>query len=44
MKIRKLKETSEKRWTLSLKSPCQLDLDALNKSMHLTVYGRKKQE
>jgi len=39
-----LKETSEKRWTLSLKSPCQLDLDALNKSMHLTVYGRKKQE
>ena len=39
-----LKEDPDKRWTLSLKSPCKLDLDALNKSMHLTVYGRKKQE
>ena len=39
-----LKEDPDKSWTLSLKSPCKLDLDALNKSMHLTVYGRKKQE
>ena len=39
-----LKEGTDKPWTLSIKSPCKLDLDALNKSMHLTVYGRKKQE
>jgi hypothetical protein len=39
-----LKEDPDKRWTLNLKSPCKLDLDALNQSMHLTVYGRKKQE
>ncbi|MEE3423795.1 MAG: S8 family serine peptidase [Succinimonas sp.] len=39
-----LKEDPDKRWTLSLKSPCKLDLDALNQSMHLTVYGRNKQE
>ena len=39
-----LKEDSSKSWTLSFKSPCKLDLDALNKSAHLTVYGRKKQE
>ncbi|WP_406037049.1 S8 family serine peptidase [Succinimonas sp.] len=39
-----LKEDPDKHWTLSLKSPCKLDLDALNKSMNLTVYGRKKQE
>ena len=39
-----LKEDPDKHWTLNLKSPCKLDLDALNQSMHLTVYGRKKQE
>lgn len=39
-----LKEDPENPWTLSLKSPCKLDLAALNQSMHLTVYGRKKQE
>ena len=39
-----LKEDTEKPWSLSIKSPCKLDLDALNSSMHLTVYGRKKQE
>ncbi len=39
-----LKEGTDKPWTLSFKSPCKLDLDALNKNTHLTVYGRKKQE
>ena len=39
-----LKDDPENPWTLSLKSPCKLDLAALNQSMHLTVYGRKKQE
>ncbi|WP_019002399.1 S8 family serine peptidase [Succinimonas amylolytica] len=38
-----LKEDPEKHWTLSLKSPCRLDLDALNSSMQLMVYGRKEQ-
>ena len=38
-----LKEDPAKPWTLSFKSPCKLDLDALNQSAHLTVYGRKKQ-
>ena len=39
-----LKEGTDTPWTLSIKSPCKLDLDALNQSMHLTVYGRKNQE
>ncbi|WP_406037056.1 S8 family serine peptidase [Succinimonas sp.] len=39
-----LKEGTDKPWTLSFKSPCKLDLDALNQNTHLTVYGRKKQE
>ncbi|MEE3422162.1 MAG: S8 family serine peptidase [Succinimonas sp.] len=37
-----LKEDPDKKYHLSVKSPCQIDADKLNKTMHLTVYGRRK--
>ena len=37
-----LKEDPENKFRMSIKSPCQIDLDRLNKNMHLTVWGRRK--
>ena len=37
-----LKEDPEKKYRLSIRSPCQIDVNRLNENMHLTVYGRRK--
>ncbi|WP_406546312.1 hypothetical protein, partial [Succinimonas sp.] len=37
-----LKEDPDKKYRLNVRSPCQIDVDELNKNMHLTVYGRRK--
>ena len=37
-----LKEDPSKKYRLSLRSACQIDVDELNENMHLTVYGRRK--
>ena len=37
-----LSEDPDRKFRLSIRSPCQIDADKLNKSMHLTVWGRRK--
>ena len=37
-----LKEDPTKKYRLSFRSACQIDVDELNENMHLTVYGRRK--
>ena len=37
-----LKEDPDMKYRLSIRSPCQIDVDRLNENMHLTVYGRRK--
>ncbi|WP_406037355.1 S8 family serine peptidase [Succinimonas sp.] len=37
-----LKEDPDRKYRLSVRSPCQIDVDELNENMHLTVYGRRK--
>ena len=37
-----LTENPDRKYRLNVRSPCQIDVDRLNKNMHLTVYGRRK--
>ncbi len=37
-----LSEDPDRKYRLSFRSACQIDVDKLNKNMHLTVYGRRK--
>ncbi len=37
-----LREDPDRKYRLRVRSPCQIDVDKLNKNMHLTVWGRRK--
>ncbi len=37
-----LKEDPDRKYRMSIRSVCQIDVKKLNKNMHLTVYGRRK--
>ncbi|WP_406037347.1 hypothetical protein [Succinimonas sp.] len=37
-----LKEDPDRKYRLSIRSPCQIDVAELNSRMHLTVNGRRR--
>ncbi|WP_406037365.1 S8 family serine peptidase [Succinimonas sp.] len=37
-----LKEDPDRKYRMSIRSACQIDVDRLNENMHLTFYGRRK--
>ncbi len=37
-----LREDPDRKYRLNVRSVCQIDVDKLNKNMHLTVYGRRR--